>query len=131
MQEIQLIGNLGRDAEVKESNGNKFATFSIGCTTRRKNGEEVKEVTSWYDCTTDNMRIVDFLRKGTKVFVRGSIKLDQYHSDTLNKWIPIIRVYVQSLELLSPKKEDSSNASPPVAPIPTEAGGNEGSDLPF
>jgi single-strand DNA-binding protein len=139
MQEILLTGNVGKDAETKEYQGKQFATFSIGCTTRRKNGDDVKETTNWYDCATDNMKVAQFIKKGTKILVRGNFKLDQYHSDTLNKWVPTIKVYAQDIELLSPKKDDSTSQQPSQpapqnnapTPPPVEMAGNGGDDLPF
>lgn len=112
MQEILITGNVGRDAETKEYNGKKFATFSVGCTTRKVNGNDVQERTNWYDCATDNLKVAAFIKSGTKILVRGNFKLDQYHSEAQNKWIPTIKVYAQHIELLSGKKDDSGTAQP-------------------
>ena len=56
MLKVELIGNLGADVEVKESNGSKFATFRIADTSRYKtqSGED-KEVTNWIDCSYNNV----------------------------------------------------------------------------
>lgn len=135
MQELQLIGNAGKDAEIRESNNTKFATFSVGVTTRKKNGENVSEKTDWFECATDNLKVAAFIKKGVKVFVRGNFRLDQYFSDNLQKWVPTIKVYSQNIELLSPRKDDSTEQAPvvqstPTPPLSGEAG-NGGDDLPF
>jgi len=134
MQEIQIIGNVGKDAEIRESNNTKFATFSVGVTTRKKNGENVVEKTNWFECATDNLKVAPFVKKGVKIFVRGSFRLDQYYSDSLGQWIPTIKVHAQNIELLSPKKDDSTEQPPAVqstpTPPPSGTTGN-GDDLPF
>lgn len=83
MLKVELIGNLGADLEVKESNGSKFATFRIADTTRYKtqNGED-KEVTNWIDCTYNNLesKVLQYLKAGVKVFVRGNASLRIYSS---------------------------------------------------
>lgn len=106
MQKIIIIGNLGNDAEIKSHQNNQFITFSVAVTTRRKNGEETHENTNWYDCSFDNVKLAQYMKKGTKVYLEGNFKLDQFHSATTNKMVPKLNIYVNSIELLSSKKED-------------------------
>lgn len=83
MLKVELIGNLGADVEVKESNGSKFATFRIADTSRYKtqSGED-KEVTNWIDCSYNNVesKVLPYLKAGVKVFVRGNASLRVYSS---------------------------------------------------
>lgn len=75
MQKITLIGNIGRDAQVKEaSNGRKFVTFSVAV-----NGFKNKEVkTSWYSITWFNYlpNMLQYLVKGSSVVVGGELDAD-------------------------------------------------------
>lgn len=83
MLKVEIIGNLGADAETKESNGSKFVTFRVADTTKFKtqNGEE-REVTNWIDCVLSNAdsKVVPYLKAGVKVFVRGNGSLRVYSS---------------------------------------------------
>lgn len=83
MLKCELIGNLGADVEIKESNGSKFATMRIAHTSRREteNGEK-KESTIWVDVTYNNVesKVLPFLKAGVKVFIRGSLTLRVYSS---------------------------------------------------
>lgn len=106
MEKITLIGNVGNDAKLVEYQGNKFLDFSIASTKKIKNGNETKEITNWYDCNFDNIKIAEYLKKGTKVYIEGNFKLDTFYSEKMQKHIPKINVYVRVLELLSAKKED-------------------------
>ena len=75
MLKIELIGNLGADAEVKDVNGSKFVTFRVANTDKWKtDGGEEKERTTWVDVTFNNpdSGVVPFLKAGVKVFVRGN-----------------------------------------------------------
>ena len=83
MLKCELIGNLGADCEVKESNGSKFVTMRVAHTEKFKqaDGKEV-ESTMWIDVTwgkTDSA-LLNYLKAGTKVFVRGYLSTRVYSS---------------------------------------------------
>jgi len=75
---VQLIGNLGRDVELKEiSNGSKVARFTVATNDYYKNnkGDLVKE-TQWHSIvawgkTAELMAKV--LRKGNSVVIQGKL----------------------------------------------------------
>lgn len=83
MFKAEIIGNIGADAEVKESNGSKFVTFRVAHSDHWKteSGEE-KESTIWVDVTLNNTesKVIPYLRQGVKVFVRGNARLRVYSS---------------------------------------------------
>lgn len=83
MLKIELIGNLGADAEVKDVNGSRFVTMRVAQTDRWKtdNGD-TKESTTWVDVTYNNVEseVIKFLKAGTKVFVRGNGRTRLYSS---------------------------------------------------
>lgn len=102
MLKVELIGNLGADVEVKESNGSKFATFRIADTSRYKtqSGED-KEVTNWIDCSYNNVesKVLPYLKAGVKVFVRGNASLRVYSSKKDRCMKAGLQVSVQEIEL--------------------------------
>ena len=79
---IELIGNLGRDAEIDNVNGVSFLSFRVAATNTRKEKEGNKiEDTVWVSCTaTPNESLCSYLTKGSTVFVRGRGKLSTYKS---------------------------------------------------
>ena len=83
MLKVELIGNLGADCEIKESNGSKFVTMRVAHTSKYKkeDGSEVEQ-TTWVDVTMNNTesKVIPFLKAGVKVFVRGSASLRVYSS---------------------------------------------------
>ena len=72
MLKVELIGNLGADCEIKESNGSKFVTMRVAHTNKYKK-EDCAEVaqTTWGDVTMNNSdsKVIPFLKAGVKVFV--------------------------------------------------------------
>lgn len=102
MLKVEVIGNLGADAETKESNGSKFVTFRIADTQKYKtqDGNE-KEVTNWIDCTMNNAesKVIPYLKAGVKVFVRGNGDLRVYSSKKDRCMKAGLRVNVLEVEL--------------------------------
>ena len=55
MLKVEIIGNLGADAEIKESNGSKFVVMRVAHTSKYtdQNGQP-HESTTWVDVTLNN-----------------------------------------------------------------------------
>lgn len=84
LNQINIIGNVVRDAELKMVNVNGVQTprcsFSVAVNENRTNGEEITtyfDVTVWREYAT---KIAPFVLKGRKAFVNGSVRLNQYIS---------------------------------------------------
>lgn len=83
MFKVEFIGNLGADAQVKDSNGSKFIAMRVAVSDRwtTESGEK-KERTNWIDVTINNpeSKLLPYLKAGTKIFVRGNATLRVYSS---------------------------------------------------
>lgn len=82
LPKIHFSGNLGRDAEVKESrNGKTFLSFSVAVTPETyKQGDE-RPPAWWLNCFVfdgDDIKELSGLRKGDRVTVIGSLKRSRY-----------------------------------------------------
>lgn len=83
MFRVEIIGNLGADASVMESNGSKFVTMRIAHTDAYKDDAGNKhEKTVWIDATINDAetKLLPYLKQGVKVFVRGNANLRVYSS---------------------------------------------------
>lgn len=74
MQNITIIGRLGRDAVIREtSTGSRFLTMTVATNAKKQNVEK----TSWYEVTTFNIerleKMVPYLTKGSSVVVVGEL----------------------------------------------------------
>ena len=81
VNKVTLIGNLGKDPEVRNAqNGTKIVNFTLATseTWNDKASGERKERTEWHRVVVFNERIADvaerFLKKGRKVYVEGSLQ---------------------------------------------------------
>jgi single-strand DNA-binding protein len=81
VNKVILIGNLGKDPEIKSfQNGGKIANFSIATSEQWKDkmtGER-KERTEWHNIVINGDGLVGvverYLKKGSKVYVEGSLR---------------------------------------------------------
>ncbi len=72
-----LTGNLGRDPELRQHNGDNILNFAIGVQT----GTKDKPETMWVDCALWGKRATSlqpYMAKGHRVTVSGPIKLEAY-----------------------------------------------------
>ena len=115
MIQVQVIGNLGRDAEVKHIGDKDYISFSVAST--EKQGEQ--ETTTWVSVlASHNPNLLPFLKKGQQVFVSGSMKAGIYQSQ--NTFGIDISVFAQTLQLCGGKREEQATVpagSPAVQSI--------------
>ena len=74
MFKADIIGSLAADAEIREINSKRYITFSVSHNKYRKDEQGQKnEFTQWINVLWygDSHNIFKYLKKGTKVFVRG------------------------------------------------------------
>ena len=87
MLQIEVIGNLGKDAEVKEFSGKKYTCFSVAHTENvraQKPGEPPTQRTTWLSIYWygEGGAMLQYLKRGTKVFVRGTMRNNLYTDRT-------------------------------------------------
>ncbi len=117
LNRVQLIGNLGRDAEVRyTAKGTKYATFSLAVNRTWKSAEgEKHEATDWFFVNAWG-RLGDFtaqyLKKGRLVLVEGRLQTDRW-DDPKGETHYRTTVIARSIQLLDrrpeePEEEESS-----------------------
>jgi single-strand DNA-binding protein len=81
VNKVILVGNLGRDPEVKSfQNGGRVANLRIATseTWKDKTTGEKKDRTEWHNVDIFNDRLVDiaekYLKKGAKVYIEGQLE---------------------------------------------------------
>jgi len=145
---VELIGNIGNDAQVKDFNGKKYIAFNVAHSEKFKNQQGVEtERTTWVSVLKPGESgIVQYLRKGTPVFVRGELSFKQFQ-DSGHNWQVGVNCLAREIQLLPGGKRDqnaqqaepgtapaqpatNTNANQP-APEPAPAEGGTNDDLPF
>ena len=101
MFQATFIGNLGADAKITQQNGRDYVSFRIAHTDKfTKADGTVVENTTWASCfMTGVTNIVQYLKKGTKVYVIGNARLDIYSSPKTKRMECGITININHIEL--------------------------------
>lgn len=116
LNKVMLIGNLGRDPEVRTMNdGTKLVNLSVATSERwtDKTTGECKEATTWHKVVVWNERIADvaerFLKKGSKVYLEGQLQTRKWtDKDGVEKYTTevVLQRFRGDLVMLGDKGED-------------------------
>ena len=120
VNKVILIGNLGRDPEVRTfQNGNKVVSLRLATseTWKDRNTGERKERTEWHSVAIYNEnlgRIAEqYLRKGSTVFIEGALETrkwqDQHGQDRYTTEI-VLRAFRGELTLLGGRSSGGNGA---------------------
>jgi single-strand DNA-binding protein len=89
LNKVMLIGNLGRDPEVRSfQNGGKVCNLRIATseTWKDRNTGERREKTEWHSVAIFNEGLVrvaeQYLRKGSKVYVEGQLQTRKWQDQS-------------------------------------------------
>ena len=156
LNKAMLIGNVGKDPEVRYLDGSngqaKVATFTLATTERyRDRNGETRENTEWHNIVAwrNTADVVEkFVKKGTQVYIEGRIRTRSWDDQTGNKRYTT-EIMADTLQLLG-KRTDNPAGSTPAGyaapaqpsysqPAPTAAAATQanlvsedpGDDLPF
>lgn len=120
VNKVILIGNLGRDPEIRSLNsGDKVANLSIATSEswRDKSSGERKEKTEWHRVTVFNENIVkvceSYLKKGSTVYIEGQLETRKWtDKDGVEKYSTEVKVgkFNGVLTMLG-SKQDSERSS--------------------
>ena len=82
LNQILLIGNAGRDAELRYTqSGTPVANFSIAVSRRYQVREETREETEWFNVSAWERQaefVAERIKRGSRVFVDGRLKTREY-----------------------------------------------------
>ncbi len=126
VNKVILLGNLGRDPEVKHlDNGKAVANFSIATSENYKNkqGERVTN-SEWHNIVlwSPLAEIAEkYLKKGSQVYVEGKLTTRSYDKDGEKRYVT--EVVGRELTLLGGKSQQQEGHTQEVA--------QEIDDLPF
>jgi len=112
LNKVILIGNVGADPEVRSLEGGvKVARIRVATTERSYNRQtqEAKEFTEWHSVTLWR-NLADFadrfVKKGSQVYIEGSIRSREWTDEAGNKRFGI-EIVANDLKLLG-RRQDSS-----------------------
>ena len=120
VNKVILLGNLGRDPEVRNfPNGGKVANFSIATseTWKDRNTGERRERTEWHNISITNEALVrvaeQYLKKGSKIYVEGELNTRKYQDKDGNDRYTtevVLQGYNSNLTMLGGNSNTTSNS---------------------
>src|SRR6478672_11971355 len=125
LNKVMIIGNLGKDPEMKYTpQGTPITTFSVAVSRSRKGSDgQVIDETEWFRVVAWE-RLAEtcneYLHKGSKIYIEGRLQTRKY-TDTNNQERQIVEVIAADMLML-----DSRLGAAPVAELPAVD-----EDLPF
>jgi single-strand DNA-binding protein len=114
---ITLLGNLGKAPELRATNnGKQYAYFSVATSENYQKDGRWEKTTEWHNIKVWGQsadRAVSQLKKGSKVYIEGSLKSYAPNPDEPNnrRWEVIAKVW----RSLDPKPEHSGDWNQPPA----------------
>lgn len=117
LNKVMLIGNLGRDPEIRVTqSGSKIANFSIATSDRRtdKATGEKTETTEWHRLIafTQLAEIIEkYVTKGSKVYIEGRLQTRKWtDKDQVERYTT--EILVDKLVMLSGKADEAGDTAP-------------------
>ena len=148
MQEIQIIGRIGKDAEVKDFNNNQVINFSVAVSEKYTNKQtgEITNNTTWFECAKwgNNTSVAQYIKKGGQIFVKGKINnrawVDQSGTPQVTNGINVFEIELLGSKddsVPQPQGQRSPSNAPTFEPVneqqfqPQSDGGDDDDNLPF
>ena len=144
INKVIILGNVGR-IEVKQTqSGSQVVNLSLATSYKTKdaNGQPT-EVTEWHNCVFFG-KVADiaaqYVTKGTKLYVEGSLKTEKYEKDGIDRYTT--KIIVRDMQLLGSKQDGAPSQPSPNAysapqndlPPPSPSGYDQSfpdDDIPF
>jgi single-strand DNA-binding protein len=138
VNKVILVGNLGRDPEVRyTTSGTAVANFTMATTDRwlDQGSGERKERTEWHRIVVWGKQAEiagEYLRKGRQIFVEGSLQTREWTDREGNKRYTT-EIRAQNFIMLGSRQEERAAAPVEEAGAATAepAAGYEEDDIPF
>ena len=134
LNKVQLIGNLGRDPEVRYTpNGSGVVNVSLATTSvyTDKAGER-QEDTEWHRVTFFGRLaeiVGEYMKKGRPMYVEGRLQTRKWEKDGQDHYTT--EIVATDMQMLGTKPEDSKMPSAPLQRTPTPEHAYGDADVPF
>lgn len=121
---IILVGNLGRDPELKyTTQGTPVCHFTMATNEKRKDKSgEFQDIVTWFRVTLWGRQAEtasQYLTKGRPVYIEGRLRVDEW-TDKDSKARYTLEVHATDMQFIGGARSDDS-PSPGQRPAPTEA----------
>jgi single-strand DNA-binding protein len=139
LNKIMIIGNLGRDPEMRYlPSGKPVANFTVAVsrTSRTPEGEN-REETEWFRVEAwDRLGEIcnEYLKKGMKVYVEGRLRTREYEDRNGQKRMSV-EIVANDMMMLDARQQGAGEGQMSAAPsrvgAVAESGGDDLDEMPF
>lgn len=135
VNKVILVGNLGRDPEMRHTQGGQsVANFTLATTERWKDRDgQQQESTEWHRVVAWGRLAeicTEYLSKGRQVYIEGRIQTRDWEDKEGNKRYTT-EIIANNMQMLGRRGEGATDSGPgPRAPEPPSGGAPE-DDIPF
>lgn len=133
INKVIIVGNLGRDPEVRYTTDNSaIANVSIATTDRYKDKHsgEQKEITEWHRVVFFNRLgeiAAEYLKKGSQVYIEGKLRTRKWtDKDGAEKYTT--EIIADQLQMLGGRASEATSATPAPKAKPAD---DLADDIPF
>ena len=132
MLKVEIIGNIGNDAVVKDFNGKKYIAFNVAHSEKYKDAQgNTVEKTTWVSVLKPGeSNVVQYLKKGTGVYICGDLSVKSYQDNT-GRWQTGVNCLAREVQLLPGGKREQNPTQQANTPQPQGQTGETADDLPF
>ena len=115
VNKVTLLGNLGKDPEVKFlPSGQAVANFSLATTDRVKDkaSDQWQDRTEWHNITAYGRTaeiVRDYVKKGNKLYIEGRLTTRSWDDKETNKKVYRTEIVINDMVLLSGKGETAGD----------------------
>ncbi len=129
-----LIGNLGRDPELRYTQGGQAMTrFSLATNERFKQGDDWQERTEWHRIVVWGKQAencAQYLQKGRSVYIEGRLQTRDWEDKEGNKR-QTTEIVAQTVQFLGSRGDGPPRGAPEPPPPSGPSAPAEGDDIPF
>jgi single-strand DNA-binding protein len=143
LNKVMLIGNLGKDPEIRyTSSGLAFANISIATTETKKNKDtnENTDTTTWHKIVAIGKLaeiMGEYLKKGSKIYIEGKIQHKSWEDKNTKETKYMTEVLAENMQMLSYNGK-TENKNDPYQNLDSKTKENQGQidtewaeDVPF
>lgn len=114
LNRVQLIGHVGQEPKITETNeGKTYATLSLATNEPYKKGEEWETMTEWHNlvCFGKLTSLVSRLKKGSMIFCEGKLRSNRWtdKEGIKRQSTSIVIQNIQVIDHLKPKLSDDGS----------------------
>jgi single-strand DNA-binding protein len=116
VNKVILLGNVGKDPEIRSTpGGTMVASFTLATTDRQKDAQgNWQDKTEWHNLKAFNRTaeiIRDYVKKGSKLYIEGKITTNSWEDKETKAKRYRTEILVNDLSLLSGREEGSGGYS--------------------